>query len=86
MSFKSIGPIAGGPFINVDHKVPRAVNRRYFKEVCPNPLQIDTKEVSKDYGGDLPVDEMMDRWVERLNKEQGCVSMKAGTDQIFDFK
>lgn len=65
--------------------MPRAVNRKYYLEVCPEPEIIDSAEVNKDFDGETRADVMMDVWLERLSRGDRCVQMKKGSDQIFNF-
>ena len=47
---------------------------------------MDSADVNKEFGGDTPTNVMINRWVEVLEKENRCIEIKRGTDQIFNFK
>ncbi|KAL4062369.1 hypothetical protein J3A83DRAFT_4110097 [Scleroderma citrinum] len=80
------GPIIGAPWPRGD-PTPRSVTREYFKQVCPEPLLIDTAEVNEHLRVDsaVPASVIFDKWVEKLNSiNNPCVEIMRDSYQVFE--
>ncbi|KAH8099844.1 hypothetical protein BXZ70DRAFT_222109 [Cristinia sonorae] len=76
------GPIVGGAFPHGDSS-PRSVREEYFRRVCPEPAQINGKEIVDQYVfGSTTV--LIEKWLEKLQSvDNRCVEITQGTSAPF---
>ena len=79
------GPINGGPFFQNDTKL-RAIQRKYWHKICPEPLTVWTHDVKKLYDTNEPsARTILETWMDVLGKiDEPCVAIDGGTERIFD--
>jgi hypothetical protein len=79
------GPINGGPFFQNDTQL-RAIQRKHWHKICPEPITVWTQDIKKLYEHDDPSAlTILNTWVDHLSKiDEPCVQIDGGTERVFD--
>lgn len=79
------GPIVGGPFPENDATL-RAIHRKYWHQICPEPMTIWTQDVKKIINDDnASALNILKTWVDHLSKiDEPCLQIDGGVERIFD--
>ena len=86
MAFRiDTGPIAGGPFPENDDQL-RAIARKHWHKICPEPKTVWTQDVKKIIGDDqATAGTILKTWVEHLaGYDEPCLQIDGGVERIFD--
>ena len=75
----------GGPFLENDHQL-RAIARKYWHEICPEPMTVWTYDVKKLINDDqATAATILKTWVDHLSTiDEPCVAIDGGVERIFD--
>ena len=82
------GPIAGQPYLNstIANIHPRAVSRRYFEQICPEPYILDPRDTLSAIGTDASAFQIMSVFGKKLQSiNDRCVEIQKDTTQLFDY-
>lgn len=72
-----LGPMVGGRFPDGDH-TPRAISKKHWDRICPNPTIVDTKEVYAIHGDGASAVAIIETWRDYLaGIDDPCVEVSA---------
>lgn len=79
------GPLVGGPFLENDDQL-RAIARKYWHQICPEPVTVWTYDVKKIINDDqATAATILKTWVDHLSTiEEPCLAIDGGVERIFD--
>lgn len=82
------GPIAGQSYSDsaIAQTHPRAVSRRYFEQICPEPYILEPRALLEALGNNSSAVEIMSVFVKQLQSiTDRCVEIQKDTTQVFDY-